>query len=172
MFSAMKSVNLSQIQARRKRIAEAIGEHESGIAALRAEDAELDVAERVFMRLATENDFRELAKIVGTGATAEAKAEQEAESGKPPGIPTMPDMIREALKHALSRNVLGLEPTDMLAYIRGRYWSTAQQQNVGPIAWRMHKRGQLLKRGSYYRLPKEETENGQAASGVPASGLA
>jgi hypothetical protein len=172
MFLPMKSINLSQIQARRKRIAETIAGHEQGISALRAEDAELDVAERVFMRLATESNLQALAEATPNGVEVEAVAGRRLDMGKPPNTPTVSDMIREALTHALSRNVLGLEPSDMLSYIRGRYWPTARSRDVGPIAWRMHSRRELEKRGQIYKLPKEEREKNQAASEVTASGSA
>ena len=71
---------------------------------------------------------------------------------KPDGIPTMPDMITKVLRE----NPEGLEPKDISAIIDRRWWPGVPVDGVGPIAWRMWKRGQLGKNDSRYMLPKEK----------------
>jgi hypothetical protein len=123
---------------------------------LQAEIPELAVAERVLIRLA--------------GTQTEAKPKEEAVDhdsdiavvNKPAGIPTMPEMIMAALESAeFNLNTDGLEPKDILRYIADKWWPEVRAELVGPIAWRMWKRGHLLKDGPRYRMPQknEATDN-------------
>jgi hypothetical protein len=69
------------------------------------------------------------------------------QSFKPNGIPTVPEMIIEAIKDANNSGNPGLGPRGLKSYIRGRYWPGMPDRVPGPIAWRMWKRGELGKKG-------------------------
>ena len=157
MFRPMaQTADLTRIQARRKSIAAEMAEIQQELEALTKEDNELAIAERVLIRLSLKSGAEEAAEQV-TGEVS-AAAEKEPSGGKPAGLPPVPDMILEALRHAFTHGAPGLEPNGILSYIKGRYWPEATTNKVGPIAWRMWKHDQLDKRGSIYRLPKEERE--------------
>jgi hypothetical protein len=68
---------------------------------------------------------------------------------KPEGLPPMPEMITTAIRVAGR----GLEPREMTAFIRQKWWPNVKGESVSPIAWRMARQGQLKKDGSFYRLP-------------------
>jgi hypothetical protein len=176
MFRDMaKVVNLGDVRARRKAIQAETAAFQHRIEELLEEDRELDIAERVLMRLTARAQADAEADEAGIGLELELAPPTDTKlakmaalvsarvdelhakdaAAKPINIPAMPDMIREALKHAVDRGVHGLTPAEMLAYIRNKYWPEATTNKVGPIAWRMHRRNQLLKRGQVYRLPRE-----------------
>ncbi|MCW5773694.1 MAG: hypothetical protein KIT16_18775 [Rhodospirillaceae bacterium] len=162
----MKSSDTSLIAARRKEIADAKARHKEALAALDLEDAELATAERVLTRLMQEAQFREMAAN-GHAEAADAEAALEGgEVARPPGIPTMPEMIREALSQAQAQGYNGLKPAGLLSFVRAKYWPNAPQSSVGPTAWRMAKRGEIKKHGPNYKLPKKDSENSEAASEV------
>jgi len=54
----------------------------------------------------------------------------------------------------------GLEPKDIAAEIAKRWWPNVTINAVGPIAWRMYKKGLLRKRESKYFLPSNEVGAG------------
>ena len=77
-------------------------------------------------------------------------------------------MILEALRVAKLEGKSGLAPRQMTEYIAEKWWPEVGINNIGPIAWRMLKRGQLVKpseHASVYALPTNETPD-VAASGV------
>lgn len=88
--------------------------------------------------------------------------------GKPLGTPTVPDMIMTLLLESKRRGLNGMEPRDMTRGISRRWWPGVRSEEVSPIAWRMHKRGQLVKDGQVYRLP-ENTEAAGDLLGEPAA---
>ena len=50
----------------------------------------------------------------------------------------------------------GLKPSEMLLLIAERWrWPNVAPNDVGPIAWRMWKRGDLIKDGPRYRIDPE-----------------
>ena len=119
---------------------------------------ELDVAERTIKRLLAQADFGHvvvapppsragalLASIDTTGGTAR----------KPPNIPTTPEMIMEILKpHAANGTATygpAMTPKQLADAIRVRWWPSVTPTEISPIAWRMAKRGELVKDGSLYR---------------------
>ena len=71
---------------------------------------------------------------------------------KPKGIPTMPDMIKAAISAAVEQGKPGLEPKDITAFIRQKWWPTVKGESVSPITWRMANQGQLKREGSMYLL--------------------
>lgn len=143
MAAMTRPIDIGLIQARRRRIAEALEQervrHEKAITGLQDELDELVIAERVFTKLSSE----------GTATPAPASADrQESHAGKPEGLPAVSDMIIEALVHALSMGSPGLMPAGLLSYIRGKWWSEARSNDVGPIAWRMWQNDALDKLNS------------------------
>ena len=136
------------IHRRREEVSQEITRLHKLLAEMEKELVELDTAERVISRLTD-------AKRSPSSTTDER--EQEAASGeKPEGIPTMPEMITEALT-AVGRGH-GLKPKDIRNWIARTYWGGVRGENVSSILWRMWKRGDLKKRASHYRLPlKDET---------------
>lgn len=132
-------------------------------------EAEITRLRKDILRL--ENDLRELdiaEKVLGriSGATVSPKQETVEEAArrivadmphapKPEGIPTMPDMIAASLKDARKRGLAGLEPKGMADFISAKWWPNVPSEAVGPIAWRMWKRGELTKNEGLYALPRE-----------------
>lgn len=139
------------IAARRREIEAEIARLNSHIDALRAELPELEVAERVYGRLA------------GNGGPQAGQAvelapplppEEDPGLSKPPNTPTIPAMIVASLQDALTRGKAGLEPRQMTDFIAAKWWPNAPSVAISPIAWRMWKRGDLRKRESVYMLPR------------------
>ena len=157
---AMKAIDLGMIQARRAKLDADIARLREEIAVLEARRSELDVAEHVFAELALEGDEANRQPIEGEVARddrigiSNGTGNGQDHSGKPSGLPSMPEMIIEAIRHANSVGARGLDNAGLRAYIRGRYWAVAPARAVGPIAWRMLQRGQLNKRGVIYSLPR------------------
>jgi hypothetical protein len=158
----MKPIDIALIQARRKKIDAEIAaenarfqkeleDHESRLTVLAREQHDLEVAERVFARLTNEAAPPDKKH---SGRTSAAVAD-----GKPDGIPPVPEMIKEALTHAEELGRPGLRPAEILSYIQGKWWPTAHTTDVGPIAWRMWQRDDLIKyKDGTYALPEEEIE--------------
>ena len=119
---------------------------EQEIERLQAEVQRLAIAESVLADL--ENLTPE------TDGLSQFPSPQEG-TAKPEGIPTMPEMITEALKVAKSNGHKGLEPKEIANYIEQKWWPNVPINAVGPIAWRMATRQQLKKRQSRYSLPSE-----------------
>jgi hypothetical protein len=155
----MKPIDIALIQARRKQIDAAVEaenarwqreleSHHARIAALGAEQNELEIAERVFARLSGTSDL----SPKSTGEDA----------GKPADLPSVPDMIRDVLAFASERGRSnGLRPAELVAVIRARWWPDCPATAVGPIAWRMWKRGALRKVRGLYVLPPPEEETAE-----------
>ncbi|MCA1379363.1 hypothetical protein I6F34_00815 [Bradyrhizobium sp. BRP05] len=156
---AMANISkLKMIQIKRRMISQKITQQREVLAALEAEERDLEIAERVLANLEAEQPEPELALEPESASTPASES-----SGKPEGIPTMPEMIFEALKDARSRGVKGLEPKDITAFIAEKWWPDVKINNVGPIAWRLYKSERLAKRQSKYRLPDEWVEANAAA---------
>jgi hypothetical protein len=142
------------IRARHRVISRQIEEAREALAALEAKAKDLETAERVLASLDLEEETDEAAaqdaaSVVTDGIT------------KPSGIPTMPEMIFEALRDAKARGVSGLEPKEIAQFIAGRYWPEVTINSVGPIAWRLYSKAKLSKRNSKYSLPKVAQEAGE-----------
>ena len=145
------------IAARRREIEAEIAQLTGCINDLKAELPDLAAAERVIQRLS------------GQGANQPGVADADAATSKPAGTPTIPVMIIDALKDARNRGLAGLKPKTMTAYIAKRWWPNVPSVAISPIAWRMAKRGDLIKRGSLYKLPPRNTEAADLLSEAPAA---
>lgn len=172
MGKDMKAIDIGLIQARRAKLISEIERYREGIATLEAKLSELEIAERIFAELSLEGapativvSESHMSLEIDENKRTESEVSGDLEA-KPKGLPPMTEMITEALKHARELGASGLEPAGMVSYIRGRYWPNAPTQAVGPIAWRMWKRGELEKRDSIYTLlgiDGESSTNGGAA---------
>jgi hypothetical protein len=115
----------------------------------RAEAADFDAAERVWVKL--------FADIDADADDAAAVLMVPHHGKKPAEVPSVPDMIVEILKGGERAGMLGMTPTELLNQIRIMWWSGAQNSDVGPTAWRMWKDGRLVKPNpdsAVYALPK------------------
>ncbi len=145
----MMGMETNLINRRREEVSQEITRLQKQLAEMEKELVELDTAERVISRLSG-------AERGAPGAADEH--ESETPSGeKPEGIPTMPQMITEALTFYC--RVQGrAKPRDVRDWIKRKYWRDVKGETVSSILWRMWKRGDLEKIGTQYRLPlKEET---------------
>jgi hypothetical protein len=147
---------LKLIQAKRRGIQSRLADARALVASLETQDSNLAIAEKVLIEIDADDIQLEFEVTEPTRESAPAANENLA-TGKPEGIPTMPEMIFEALRDAKERGIKGLEPKDMAAYIAGKWWPDVKINNVGPIAWRLYKSDKLNKRQSKYRLPDDQT---------------
>lgn len=153
-----KTPKLRLIRDKLRDILQEIAEREQGIAMLKVQASELEIAARVLESLSIgddeEGDGEPMVAAVNGHAATESLRSPPA---KPADIPTMPKMIIEALQDARKRGLRGLEPKDMTEYIKKKWWPDVPPESVGPIAWRMWKKTHTLtKRESKYFLPKQE----------------
>lgn len=142
------------LMARKHRVAadimkhkQAIERHTTAVDGLLAEMKDIEIAERVLLNIGV---------ITDRGTGSEVDIDDVPAVQKPEGTPSMPDMIKEALTVAHRQGSPSLEPIGLLPYIQDRWWPQAQTTSVGPIAWRMWKRGELVKDGPRYALPNAE----------------
>jgi hypothetical protein len=136
---------LKMIQEKRRAVSRQIVQQREVLTALETQERDLEIAERVLVSLDAEEE---------SDAAPENVAPPES-SGKPDGLPTMPEMIIEALKDAKARGLKGLEPRDITNFIAAKWWPDVKINNVGPIAWRLYKSERLAKRQAKYRLPDD-----------------
>lgn len=147
---------LKRIQEKRSEVQSSIENLLLKVKDLRQELEELDIADRVMSRLGGE-DFGNIG--------VQAKSILGIAYNKPANIPTMPEMIVEALSRPQALPI-GMEPRDILKFIADNYWPEVRSELVGPIVWRMWKRGELVKDGSLYSLPQKN----EAVDGKPDQG--
>lgn len=142
---------LALIHRRRAEIEKEIQECRDRIAALQDELPELDVAARVISRLGRQEPSQTVLEIEDGIPLPPVPPH-----AKPANIPTMPDMIITVLGMPAVSLYGGLEPADIRDLIAKKWWPEVRPDVVGPIAWRMWKRGQLRKNGTKYLLPKND----------------
>jgi hypothetical protein len=145
---------LKLIQDKRRAISLQIVRQREILTALETQERELEIAERVLVAL----DLESVPEIAPEQEQHVTLTATDLAVGKPEGIPTMPQMILEALYEAKARGVRGLEPKEITNFIAERWWPAVTINAVGPIAWRMHKGDRLSKRQSKYSLPKVTDE--------------
>jgi hypothetical protein len=105
---------------------------------------EFEIAERVLLSLGGDDEDQD-----GN------KPEEETASGKPPRIPSTPDMIIAAIRKVQPMRGTGVLPSNILDIIRSKWWPEAQPKDINPVAWRMAREGRLSKIGGYYALPPQ-----------------
>lgn len=146
---------LTLITARRQQIVAERAQHQDAIKVLDAEDAELTFAEQVVRRLSGLALRTRIAESVGI-ADGAAQVSGTGALGKPADTPTMPEMIVVALNEARFAGLPGLTPKELASAIANRWWPGVTSTEVGPIAWRIAKRGQIEKVGKLYRAPEPD----------------
>jgi hypothetical protein len=149
--------DLKTIRAEKAKLLAAAARHEELAAKARAEAAEFETAERVWMKLFGSDNLDDLLSDGDqTMATISQMSDAELRSigaganlievrRKPPGIPPVPEMILEALRIAEAEGKPGLNPQGMVLYVRDKYWKEAGNPDIGSTAWRMWKDGRLAK---------------------------
>ena len=168
IIGAMANISkLKMVQYKRRVISQKITQQREILAALEAQAHDLEITERVLVELESSPE-PELAlepetTIPPVPQNIALVANDLLVGGKPEGIPTMPDMIFEALRDAKARGLRGLEPKDITAFIAAKWWPGVKINNVGPIAWRLYKNERLNKRQAKYRLPDDNAETSVAA---------
>ena len=149
--------DLARVQARRREIAKEVKDAMAKVNALKTEDSELETAERVILRLSKGRSFSPQ-PVVGLFGEDDEGEEEAPSLAKPPNTPTVPEMIKEALMvNDLLGDKPGLEPKEMANFIAEKWWPNVPINAIGPIAWRMWKRHELVKKGSVYSLPANKT---------------
>lgn len=111
----------------------AIAKLDEKLVMLREQAKDFETAERVLLSLSGDDD------------RAQEIASESEGTGKPQGIPTTPDMIIRALDDAGSRGKPGLQPHEILTFIKSKWWPQATNHDVSPVVWRMAKDGRLSK---------------------------
>jgi hypothetical protein len=154
------SHELDLIANRRSQITALRAEHEAAIRTLDDESLELDVAERTIKRLLAQADFDHVVVVPAPsrgGSPLLASVDTTGGTRKPPNIPTIPEMITEILKPHAANGTLtygpAMTPKQLADEIRVRWWPSVTPTEISPIAWRMAKRGELVKDGALYRRP-------------------
>jgi hypothetical protein len=150
---AVRISKLALIQQRRKRLEGEIASLRSELESKEATVADLLIAERV---LADISDAEPEKKEPEVAKGPPAPKWAETRTPKPEGTPTVPEMIVTVLRDAPKSGRKGLEPREITALIATRWWPDVTINSVGPIAWRMYKRGELSKRETRYSLPKSD----------------
>lgn len=148
---------LATIRARMKIIQDDIRGLNAELNELMVEAKELTIAEKVLMRLHPEVD----------GDDEEPERTPSGAPVKPAGIPTMPEMIVDALRS--STNPFGFSPKEIMEFIAAKYWPEVRSELVGPIAWRMAKEGRLVKNGAFYSLPQKNEAAGTPSQDAPTA---
>ncbi|MDO9248213.1 MAG: hypothetical protein Q7U11_17250 [Phenylobacterium sp.] len=164
----MMTSAVDQIRDRLDVVDGSIAAMEESMTLLRAERAELANALRVIERFADADELAprlepDLDKRRVEPSEPAASIAMDPEKRKPDNIPSVPDMILEVLLKPHLLGDPGMEPKDILARIRERWWPEAPSTTVGPIAWRMAKDKRLVKSGGTYSLPRKSGE-GEALS--------
>jgi hypothetical protein len=168
------------------------------LAALRAEDSELAIAERVVSRLegVVVNATAALVgggivsavgvavgsgSAQGVGLAVQVKRaphrqpKKRTRHKKPSGLPTMTQMVLGGLVEARTTNSAFVPPAAVRAFIRDRWWSDVSINAVASTMWNMAKEGQLSKDGNLYALKNEApaaSTAGASESGPKVNGTA
>jgi hypothetical protein len=154
-FNTMSDVTETQLRARFAEVKDLIGKYEIALAYLRQEFGQLEIVVNVLDRFDKRPDYsRVLPPTWPTEPTVGFALSNE--SKKPAGTPTMPEMIEAVLTEASFQGRHALEPKEIVATIRQKWWPTVTPASVSPIAWRLAKEGRLHKDGSKYSLAREQ----------------
>jgi hypothetical protein len=146
---------INLIAIRRREVEQEIAVLSSRIDQLRQELPRLTVAEEVMGRLTGRAGEK-------AGAADESVA-AAGSGGKPDGTPTITDMILRVVIEAFQGGLTaGLQPKEMTRRIRGKWWPDARGSQISSIAWRLEKRGLLVKDGPRYKLAPKHVETAVA----------
>jgi hypothetical protein len=124
---------------------------EDEIARLREQANDYVIAERVWASLGLEDE-----EIPRRATSTSSNGNDHLRpTSKPPGIPTMPDMIVEVLKRNDQLTDEVKSPSQVLEIIKKEWWPTATSTDISPVMWRMAKDGRLVRypEGGYRLSP-------------------
>jgi len=146
-----QSPDINTIRREKEKLLATAARYDALAAKARSEAADYEAAERVWLKLA--NETPDTVLIEGTIQS------EDVDQGKPAGIPTLPEMIIEAMR--ADNSGAGIQPSAALNFIRQKYWATVKGADVSSTMWRMAQEGRLfkpMKNAPIYRLP-EAKEN-------------
>jgi len=165
-------VTLQTIRSKRNELLSTAAKYEALAAKARAEAADYEAAERVWLKLLPEQEGEgsgirmkpppatlsidsDKALVSIGGGPFVSTSSLAVPRSKPTEIPSVPDMIIEALTEANDRlNVDSLTPSAILSFVQQKYWPDAKSADVGSTAWRMWKDGRLTRpQEGLYGLP-------------------
>jgi hypothetical protein len=162
--------NLRVIRTKKQELLATAARYDELSAKARAEAAEFDAAERVWMKLFGSSDGANQETHDGQDAapirsiddrSIEPDGTQTEARRKPTGLPPLPEMILEALRLAESEGKAGMNPQAMVSYVRDKYWPEATNPDIGSTMWRMWKDGRLAKpdeNSSIYVIARHKEE--------------
>jgi hypothetical protein len=164
-----RTPKLRLLREKKRSALQEIAQLEATIAELRSLVSDYEITERVLGSLSDgdDDDIQDEIEIEaksGEISITRTEAQLEVVRKKPDGIPTAPEMIYEALRHASLRGENGLEPAAMLEFVQKKYWPEAGSSNIGSTAWRLWRVGKLKKSGSIYSLQDERGKSTQNAA--------
>lgn len=156
------SSKIQLIRDRLQGINAKIARLENEIASLHEQAKDYVIAERVWTSL--EFDDEESPRREASPSPSENDL---SVTGKPPGIPTMPDMIVEVLRRNDQLTDEVKSPSQVLEIIKKEWWPNATSTDISPVMWRMAKDGRLVRyaEGGYRLSPLiVQSKNGQNAA--------
>ena len=151
--------DIATIRREKERLLAAAARYDALAAKARAEAADYEAAERVWIKLAQGTLGSEMLNAAMIGGGAEVVGNEEVDQGKPAGIPTLPEMIIEAMR--ADNGGGGIQPSAALSFIRQKYWPTVKSADVSSTMWRMAQEGRLfkpMKNAPIYRLPQAKED--------------
>jgi hypothetical protein len=131
------------LRDKRRELEDKIVTMKAELAQLLEQATEFEIAERVLLSLGGDDDEDQDGN----------NPEEETASGKPRKIPSTPDMIVEAIRNVQPMLGSGVLPSNILDFIKSKWWPEAQPKDINPVAWRMAREGRLSKIGGNYGLP-------------------
>jgi hypothetical protein len=159
-----ETAKIRLIRDKRQAIDDEIAKLESKLVSLRDQAKDFETAERVLASLGFyDKEFPSRA----TNQLLSKKEPNPGATGKPPGIPTMPEMITEVLRRNNQLTDETKTPSQVLDAIKKEWWATATSTDISPVMWRMAKEGRLVRypEGGYRLSPIiQQSKDGQNAA--------
>ena len=137
------ATELERVQYQKARVAERLSDLERERAMLEVEASELAITERTLAKL----NKIDLPKIFSAPAPRDA---HQTTRKKPRGIPTIYVMVLTLFR---DRGDHLIEGAELVQAIKDRWWPTANNNDISPTLWRLHKTGKLIKKGTKYAVP-------------------
>jgi hypothetical protein len=172
---ATRTPKIRLLRDKRRALDDQIVKAEAELAQLKEEAKEFEIAERVLLSLGDDDEEDEGQGIapaavaasltVGSPTTMSAVAkamvggtdsfvtsgrdatQTEAPFGKPPNIPSTPEMIFIALRELTSSAGTSKmkAPFEIMEFIRKRWWPSVTSKDISPVVWRLANERRLLK---------------------------
>jgi hypothetical protein len=149
------------LRDKRRELDDKIVTMKTELAQMLEQAAEFEIAERVLLSLGGDDDDED---------QDGNKPKEETAPAKPRRIPSTPDMIVEAIRNVQPMLGSGILPSNILDFIRSKWWPEAQPKDINPVAWRMAREGRLSKIGGNYALPLQLNNPPLGQIGGPRAG--